>query len=60
MDIDDFINAEINVFQFALIAAEEAEKRTAKHLKASASAANTAGDKDLLKNGYLDESWQIA
>ena len=60
MDIDNFIDAEINAFQVAPLAAEKAEKQTAKHLKASASAANTAGDKDLLEDGYSDESWQIA
>jgi hypothetical protein len=70
VDIDDFIDAEINAFQVVPITAEKAEKRTAKQKasascpqttrKPSASTANTAGDKDLLEDSYSETSWQIA
>jgi len=49
VDIEDFIDAELNAFSVALIVAE-----------GSSTSPTGFTDKDLLEDGYLEDSWQIA
>jgi ribonuclease HI len=53
VDIDDFIDAEINAFRVASITVDEAEDDPESARKAPA-------NEDLLEDGYSDKSWQIA
>jgi hypothetical protein len=49
VDIDDFIDAEINVFSVALVIDKETERTD-----------RTESNNNLLTDRYLDKSWQIA